>query len=444
MELGVGAVIQTSLYKPLANNDEETISRIVYSAKRFFRIVGIGLVVLVIGTLIAYPIYVRDKFDIFSTILLICALSITMFAQYFFGIVYSLLIQADQKIFIYNIIQIVVIVLNTIVCAFLIINGFSIQIVKFVTAAIFLIRPIALSLYVKKHYNIYKVQLKGDELPQKWNGIAQHIAAYILDNTDIIVLTLFASLSDVSIYSTYYLIVHSIRLLLVSLTNGISSYYGNLLALEEKDKLKTDFNKYNFFIHLITTFMYGSTIILLVPFVLIYTSGVNDADYNQYIFGFILVMGQYFYCIRRSFNMLILAAGHYKQTQMSAIIESLLNVIISIIVVFNFGLIGVAIGTAIAMLFRCIFFAIYCSNNIINRSIILFFKEMLADFLILSISFFIGWYFNKNIVISDYIIWIKYGFIIAFIIGIIVIFVNLIFNFKELKYYISNFKKKTK
>ena len=58
-------------------------------------------------------------------------------------------------------------------------------------------------------------------MPQKLNRIAQHLAAYVLDNTDIIVLTILGSLADVSIYSTYYLIAYSLRLFIVSLTNSI-------------------------------------------------------------------------------------------------------------------------------------------------------------------------------------------------------------------------------
>ncbi|MDU2201798.1 MAG: sugar isomerase, partial [Anaerococcus hydrogenalis] len=36
LELGVGAVIQSSLYKPLAEKNDEEISKIVVSGQRFF------------------------------------------------------------------------------------------------------------------------------------------------------------------------------------------------------------------------------------------------------------------------------------------------------------------------------------------------------------------------------------------------------------------------
>ena len=61
-ELGVGAVVQSALYKPLADKNNDEISRIVLSAKRFYRKIAIFLVVYVIALVIIYPkITSRDR-----------------------------------------------------------------------------------------------------------------------------------------------------------------------------------------------------------------------------------------------------------------------------------------------------------------------------------------------------------------------------------------------
>ena len=66
---------------------------------------------------------------------------------------------------------------------------------------------------------------------------------------------------------------------------------------------------------------------------------------------------------------MVLAAGHYKQTQWSAIIEAAVNIAVSVVLVFKFGLTGVAIGTLAAMVYRTAYLARYLSRNIICRSI---------------------------------------------------------------------------
>ena len=97
LDLGVGAVVQSSLYKPLAENDEDSISRIFVSATKFFRRLATILLVYIVILIFAYPFLVNKSFDFSFTALLIGAISISSFAQYYFGIVNSLLLSADQR-----------------------------------------------------------------------------------------------------------------------------------------------------------------------------------------------------------------------------------------------------------------------------------------------------------------------------------------------------------
>ena len=56
LELGVGAVVQSSLYKPLADKDNNQISSIIVSANKFFRKIAIILTVYIL-VLICAPIW---------------------------------------------------------------------------------------------------------------------------------------------------------------------------------------------------------------------------------------------------------------------------------------------------------------------------------------------------------------------------------------------------
>lgn len=103
LELGVGAVIQSNLYKPLANKDVDEISKIVKSAYKFFRLLAKILLVYIFLLIIIYPNFINNEFSTLFTITLILAMSISSFAQYYFGIVERLLIQADQRGYIYYI-----------------------------------------------------------------------------------------------------------------------------------------------------------------------------------------------------------------------------------------------------------------------------------------------------------------------------------------------------
>ena len=61
---------------------------------------------------------------------------------------------------------------------------------------------------------------------------------------------------------------------------------GSLIARDEKRILLHEFNKYETIMHYIITIVMCTTLVTLIPFVLIYTSGVNDANYKDVLFFF--------------------------------------------------------------------------------------------------------------------------------------------------------------
>lgn len=366
LDLGVGAVVQSALYKPLADNDTNMISKIYVSANKFFRRLAEILLVYVVLLMIFYPMLVNKSFGHMYTALLIAAICISSFAQYYFGIVNSLLLNADQRGYIQYVAQIITLVLNTFACYIIIKLGASIQIVKLTTSLIFLLRPLFLVFYVKKHYSIdKKITYTEEPIKQKWNGMAQHFASYVLNGTDNIVLTMFSTLGNVSIYSVYNVVIIGVKNALLSVTNGFQSLIGEMLAKKETMKLNAFFGFVEWFLHTGTTLVFGCTGVLIVDFVRVYTYGINDADYIQPLFAVLITIANAGHCLRLPYNILILAAGHYKQTQSNYIIAMILNIVVSIATVKMWGLVGVAIGTLIAMAYQTVWMAKYDSKNII-------------------------------------------------------------------------------
>ena len=380
LELGVGAVVQSSLYKPLADNDNINVSKVIASADTFFRKLGYILAIYVIVMLFYYPYLVKQSFGFMFTATLILAISIRSFAQYFFGIVNRLLLVADQKAYIQYIAQTVAVITNTLACYVLIAFDFSVQVVYGMTSVIFFLQPLAIHLYIKKHYALNrKIHYDVEPIKQKWNGVAQHIAAVILTGSDTVVLTLFSTLVNVSIYAVYYLPMSGAKLVIMSMISGIEALIGNLWAKQDLQELRRVFAWTEWLIHTGTTLLFTLTAVLIVPFVQVYTHGVSDANYIQPLFGVLLVAANSGHCLRLPYNIMILAAGHYKQTQHNYIIAAVMNIVISIIGVKQFGLIGVTLGTMAAMVYQTVWMAWYNSKNFIQWPMKNFFKQIGVD-----------------------------------------------------------------
>ncbi len=380
LELGVGSVVQSALYKPLAEKNYESVSKVIASAQKYFKTLAYILSGYVVILIIGYPFITEQDFGWAYTAFLILAISISSFAQYYFGTVDSLLLNADQHGYVQYVTQIVTLVLNTATCALLIYLGAGIHAVKLTTSCFFLLRPLVFRIYIKKHYKIdRKIKYTEEPIKQKWNGIAQHIAAVVLDGTDVVVLTIFSTLSNVSIYSVYHLVINGVKGLFMSLINGIKSLIGELWAKQELETLNNTFGWFEWILHTGTVFVYGCTGMLIIPFITVYTNGITDADYVQPVFAVLITLAYAGHCLRLPYSVMILAGGHYKQTQSNYIIAALLNIVISVLTVNAWGLIGVAIGTLVAMLYQTIWMAYYISKNLNKWPLRKFIKQLSVD-----------------------------------------------------------------
>ena len=394
-DLGISAVVSAAYYKPLADGDTYAISKIFVYSKRFFRIIGFVLLAYVAILLGVYPTLINTTFDFWFTFALIAAMSLSQLGQYFIGISYQLLLNSDQKSYVQLIVNGSTLLVNTIVSVLLMVSGANIQLVKLTTSIIYLLRPLAMYLYVKKNYIIDKsVPIDKSAIPQKRNGIVQHIAYMVYSNTDVMVLT-FYSLKDVSIYSVYTLVANSIKQIITAATTGVQALFGNMIARNETDKLKSLYSLYNWGIHTICTILFTVTGLMIVPFVKIYTSGIPDAaNYNLPVFALLITIAYFFDSLRNCQYVLIRAAGHFKQTQTASLIECFLNLSISIALVFFFGLTGVAIGTIIATVFFVIYETVYFNKHIVFIPIRHFLKQFLVDILIVAATVIISLQIN--------------------------------------------------
>lgn len=200
----------------------------------------------------------------------------------------------------------------------------------------------------------------------------------------------------------------------------------------DKEELNKKFNIYEFIIFLLVFVIYTVAGLLIVPFVMIYTHNIEDANYYQPAFAILLILGEAMYILKSPHVNLAYSANKFKEMTIPAYIEAGLNIVISTVLIISIGLIGVAIGTLIAMTYRTIYQVIFLKKNILYRSSWEFFKK----FIIFTLTGIIG------IAISIFIVpnvqytfssWIINGVLYTLIISFLYALVSLIFYKNEVK-----------
>ena len=433
LESGVGGVVKAALYKPLSQKNINKISGIIRATEKFFQKIAYFFLLYLLIIAILYPQLVKNEFEWFYVFSLVIIIGVSTIIQYYYGLAYQILLQADQKIYFTSVLQVFTIIINTIIVFILIKLGFGIHIVKLGSSFILVLRPIILNLYVKKHYHIKKdCEIDYAAIKQRWDGFGHHIAFFIHKNTDIVIITIFLNVKEVAVYSVYLMVVIGIQKIVNSISSSITPTIGNLIVTEKKESLNNFFNLFEFSIFFLTTVFFTCTAILIVSFISIYTKDITDVNYSRPFFAYLLTLAEAIYCIRFPYSSIILSAGYYRQTKRGAYIEAGVNIIISLILVRFYGIVGVAIGTLVAMSFRTFQYVYFLSKTILNRPIILFIKRCFINIIAIILIILLVNILPDFSIIS-YHLWACYALFIFIISLLITFIVNYIFDASNMK-----------
>ena len=153
-----------------------------------------------------------------------------------------------------------------------------------------------------------------------------------------------------------------------------------------------------------------------MPFVKIYTEGIQDARYIVPKFALIFTIAYFLQNIKNPYHTLVQSIGRFKETQVGYILSAGLNIFISVFLVFKYGLIGVAIGTAVAALFQFVYLYIYVHKCVFQEKMSRSMKVYLIDFVL----FVVNTVIVKGIKIQviSIVDWVIFAILIALVWGI--------------------------
>lgn len=137
---------------------------------------------------------------------------------------------------------------------------------------------------------------------------------------------------------------------------------------------------------------------------------------------------------------MILAAGHYKETQHNYVIASVVNIVVSCVLVTHFGIIGVTVGAACALYYQTVWMVLYVSKNLISWPIYSFTRQICIDAASLIIAGAISCFIDTKS--TSYIGWIIVACKIAIIWIVTMILINSLFYKENMKKILRIVKRK--
>lgn len=436
-ELGFGSAIIYHLYKPISDNDYKKINILLSFYKKIYN--AVALIILLLGTIVTIFIpYIVGETQILNIRFLFFLSLLEVVSSYLLTYKRSIL-YADQKNYILNLFHIVyIIVFNVVEIILLLIskNYILYLIIKIVCR---ILENLMINSYVNKKYLYLKVEKNNTldnetlcDIKSKVKGLLFHnIGSSLVQGTDNIIISKIFGITIVGICSNYFMIVNAFNSIFNQIFQSITSSVGNLLVENDNKKFYITYKNILFINSYLYTIISACTISGMTSFIVLW---MGEDFLLSDIVLIVMICSFFIQGLRKTNSVFKNAAGIFYEDKYVPLIESVINLIFSIILSLYFGLVGVFIGTIVSSLVLNLYsYPIYVYKKILNRSYLSYlidnFKYHIIGIVIILFSFFTTKVINVNNQLLSFIISITVAFF-----EVNFVFLLLFYKSNELKF----------
>lgn len=368
LEAGVGTAALQAMYAPIAKNDYQKASEIMSATNLYFRRTGVyyGLAVVLLAFL--YPVIFHVELNFWMVVIIILLQGSAGVIRYIFQGKLVILMRVDGRSYVTTNVQTVATVVSYTAQILLILAGFNIIAVQIAYFLTNLLQMFYITQYVKKHYLWLDLSAKPDypALQQSKFVIVHQLSGLVFNNMDMIVLTYFCGLKVVSVYALYNLIFNCVGNVIDTLCSSVEFVMGQAFNSDRNRYIRMQ-EMYETYYLAFSFSLFTIALVMIPSFMSIYAGGFTDANYLDPWLPYLFVVVNILMYARRSSSQIINFAGTFKQTQWRSILESTINLAVSLMMVQYIGVYGVLIGTIVALVYRTNDVIIYANCNILGR-----------------------------------------------------------------------------
>ena len=382
-ELGIGSAIIYNLYEPIAHNKVEKIKSLMKFYKKAYNI--IALTIFTVGILIIpiMPKIVGEVTIDINIYMVYILFLLSTIASYLMAYKRNL-IYANQKNYIVDLVHMgYLIILNIVqlLILFFTKNYYIYLIIKIVCQ---IMENVVLTQIANKMYpylldkEVEKIDKKVEkDIFTKVRALVLHkVGGIAINGTDNIIISYFFGVATVGLYTNYYTIINAVKTLFSQIILSTSASIGNLLVTENEIKRFEIFKKIRFLNFWIACFSAISILLIVQPFIELW---VGKEYLLENVVVLALVINFFQKMMRFTYSTFKESAGIYVEDKFVPIIESILNIVFSIIFLKIFGLVGVFIGTIVSgLVLWCYSYPRFVYKKLFKRKYIDYAKETIG------------------------------------------------------------------
>ena len=407
VELGLGTALIYHLYKPVAENDINKITALMRFYKISYRI--IALTIIMAGLLLMPFLHFFVDTDLNINIYYIFGLFVVESAFSYLLSYKRSILYANQENYIVNVIHIMYVVSMNVTQILILLGTKNYVLYLWIKILFRIIENIVVTIVANKRYPYIKGSEKNkidDEIRNdiilKVKGLIIHkIGSYLVLGTDNIIISKFLNLAIVGMYTSYTMITAGIKNLFSQVFYSITASVGNLLVMD-KDKAYDIYKNMLFMNFWLSGFCSISFYIISEPFVTLWLG--KKFVLSQFAVV-VLMINLYLDTYGYTIGAFKSAAGIFHEDRWIPFIQSIINIVVSIVLAQIWGLAGVITGTIVSQMILFFYsYPVFVYKKLFNKRIGVFYKETLKYFVVFLLVFLASFGISKMIM-TDVIIW---------------------------------------
>ena len=431
-DLGITSAVNYALYKPLSDKDDKKISAIMTFYKKMYKYMGLFL--CAIGIILAFflPLIVKEEVEYLYLIYFMYLFNTV--STYFISYKESLIV-ADQNRYQLTYINFFsyMLLYGLRIAAILLTKNFLIYVL--ILDVVTLLQRVAINRYVTKKYKNIDFNSKYQLSKKEKDGIIskikamfiQKIGLFVINGTDSIVISATNGLGVivVGLYANYLSITTTVTSLFEQVYKGITASFGDLAVNENRETQERVYNIISFIGFILYGLISVGFYFLLTPFIKMCFGAQYELDKVIVIF---IIVNFYIAGLIASIDMIKEATGQYLVDKYVPLIQSIINLVVSIVLARYIGLLGVVLGTTISYITVTLWNRPYIAYKYIFKSSMKYFiKQQIKYMLTIIVSILILHLLFKYLIIGNAIV----DFIVKGILCIIIFIMCLIVGFNK-------------
>ena len=423
-ELGISTAVSFSLYKPLAEKNDLHTSKLITFYKKVYRIIA---AVILVTSLFLLPFlkYIVNGYTVNYNIYIIYSLYVLNTILSYLTTYKTIVIDADQKTYlltgiriIFNVLtyglQLIILLLTKNLIFYLIIQLIFRHLERVIT-----------NYYIDKKYINVNFNCKekidkedSEKIKENVKGILFHkIGNYAVNGTDNILISSIVNISTTGIYSNYISLVSIIKSLIGGIISSATSSFGNLNITDKSETKFYIFNIMDLICFLITGLFSVGIYFLINIFIQLW---IGNSYLLNNVCVIIIVANFYLNSMLQSIETVKSSTGLYYQDRYIPLIQAIINLILSFVLGRQFGLTGILLATTVSYVLTVSWSKAYIIYKyVFHKSIILYLKKQIKNFIILVLTFLMTSLTFKLLFISNFILLLLvpftfYGFVYSY------------------------------